>query len=269
MSSSAPALYLGIIITEDRRARGWPLRELARRAGLSVGGLHAIEHGKPASLETYAAIGRALGRELRVDLVDPRRRTTARAEDPVHAAMGEVIARRLVSRGAVVSIDEPYQHFQFAGRADVLAWKADATHLLHVENRTRFPNIQEAAGSFNAKRRYLPGVIAERLGRAGRGFESVPNVMAVLWSSEAIHALRLHPATFAAMCPDPPQAFEAWWGGEERLVAGVTSTLVLLDPAPATTRHRAWTGLEDATRPRYRGLADAATAVSPGGVSRS
>ena len=183
--------------------------------------------------------------------------------------MGEAVARQLARPGTIVAIDEPYQHFQFAGRADVLAWDADARHLLHVENRTRFPNIQEAVGSFNAKRRYLPAVIAERLGGGGRGFESVVHVMAVLWSSEAIHAVRLHGATFAAVCPDGPAAFAAWWTGVGNPPTGASSSLVLLDPAPATSRHRPWAPLSDATRPRYRGNADAAVAVSRGGASRS
>lgn len=99
---------------------------------------HAVEHGGPASLETYAANAVALGLEPRLDLIDPRKRAaTARAEDPVHAAMGELLAARMVGHGFPVAIDEPYQHYQFAGRADVLAWDLDARALLHVENRTR------------------------------------------------------------------------------------------------------------------------------------
>lgn len=260
MSTLALAVYLGIQITEARRARGWPLRELARRAGISVSGLHAVEHGQPARLETYDAVARALGRELRAELIDPRRRRSTRPEDPVHAAMGEAIARRMAGRGHVVAVDEPYQHFQFAGRADVLAWDVETRNLLHVENRTRFPNLQDAAGSYNAKRRYLPAVLAERLGVGRRGFESVTNVMAVLWSSEAIHAIRMHPSTFGALGPDDPEAFDAWWRGATPR-PGVTSTVILLDPAPSTPRHCAWATLDDATRPRYRGYAEAAAAL--------
>ena len=175
--------------------------------------------------------------------------------------MGELEAATLARNGHHVAIDEPYQHFQFAGRADVLAWDRDGRHLLHIENRTRFPNIQEAIGSFNAKRRYLPGVMAERLGNGARGFESVTHVMAVLWSSEAMHAIRMHPATFEAVCPDPADAFEAWWRGGDP-APGVSSTLVVLDPAPATARHCAWTSLTDPTRPRHRGYAEAAAALA-------
>ena len=94
---------------------------LAERSGVSPSMLHAIEHGAPASLPTYAAVAAALGLEPRLDLIDPRRRAvTARAEDPVHAAMGERIATQIAAHGRPVAIDEPYQHFQFAGRADLL-----------------------------------------------------------------------------------------------------------------------------------------------------
>ena len=94
------------------------------------------------------------------------------------------------------------------------------------------------------------------------------NVIAVVWSSEALHHVRMHRATFAAVCPDGVDAFERWWAGEPP-EPGVTSSLILLDPAPASPRHRTWTPLEEATRPRYRGYADAASAISRGASSRS
>ncbi len=78
--------------------------------------------------------------------------------------MGEFEAIRLRHFGRAVSLDEPYQHFQFAGRADLVAWDLDARALLHLENRTRFPNFQDMAGTFNSKRAYLGGVLADRVG---------------------------------------------------------------------------------------------------------
>jgi hypothetical protein len=44
----------------------------------------------------------------------------------------------------------------------------------------RFANLQDAFGSYNAKRRYLPGVLAERLGLRD-GWQVVTNVIAALW----------------------------------------------------------------------------------------
>ena len=258
--------HVGITIAEARHGRTWTLRELARRAGVSASMLHAVEHGSPASLETYAAIAAALGLEPRFALVDPRKRTaTVRAEDPVHASMGELLAARLAGHGFTVAIDEPYQHYQFAGRADLLAWDLASRSLLHVENRTRFPNVQDAVGSYNAKRRYLPAVMAERLGIRG-GFANVTHVMAGLWSSEVTHIVRLRGASFTAVCPDNPSAFEAWWRGQTPSAAAPTSALVLLDPgSPGTSTRPIYVGLEQvlqgAIRPRYRGYADAVEAL--------
>jgi hypothetical protein len=258
--ASRVAGHVGITIADARRSRNWPLRELARRANVSVATIHAVEHGSPASLEVYAAIAIALGLEPRFDLVDPRKRaTTVRAEDPVHSAMGEVIAARMAGHGFTVAIDEPYQHYQFAGRADVLAWDVDRRALLHVENRTRFPNVQDAIGSYNAKRAYLPRVLAERLELRG-GFTTITNVIAGLWSGEVIHAARIRTATFQSVCPDDPSAFAAWWAGVPPRTSSPTSAFVLLDPV-STARPPTFVGLrqmlQGSTRPRYRGYADA------------
>lgn len=256
--------HLGVVARDERLRRGWPLREVARRAGLSVGFVHAVEHGRPAGLATYAAIAGALGLEPAFDLIDRRRRPTVlRHEDPVHAAMGETIAERLGSLGLEVALDDPFQHYQFAGRADLLAWSTERRALLHVENKTRFPNIQEAFGSYNVKRRYLPAIAAERLGLR-RGWDVVTNVIVALWSSELLHDLRLHPTSFRAVCPDSADAFAAWWNGNLPASAGVTSSLVLFDPiARGRSDRRRFVGLDqvDTARGRYRGYADALDAI--------
>lgn len=260
------AAHLGLVIADARKRRQWTLRELAARTGLAASSIHAIEHGRPAEIATYAAIAAALDLELRLDMVDPRKRAASiRAEDPVHAAMGEMQATKLAGHGFPVAIDEPYQHFQFAGRADLLAWDLDRRALLHIENRTRFPNVQEAIGSYNAKRRYLPAVIAERLGLRG-GFLSVTNVIVGLWSAEVLHSIRIRSASFRAVCPDGLADFEAWWAGAAPVPGTPTSCFVLFDPGSSTSSRRPpFISLESAlptiVRPRYRGYADAADAL--------
>jgi len=256
--------HLGVVVRDERLRRGWPLREVARRAGLSVGFIHAVEHGRPAGLAAYAAIAGALGLEPAFDLIDRRRRANVvRHEDPVHAAMGESIAGRLRSFGLEIAVDDPFQHYQFAGRADLLAWSIQRRALLHIENRTRFPNIQEAFGSYNVKRRYLPAITAERLGIRG-GWDIVTNVVAALWSSEVLRDLRLHPTSFRAVCPDPIDAFAAWWSGGLPNAGTVTSALVLFDPIlRGRSDRRCFVGLDqvDTTRGRYGGYADALEAI--------
>ena len=145
--------------------------------------------------------------------------------------MGEAEAREFAFRGYSLAIDEPYQHFQFAGRADVLAWDLDARALLHLENKSQLSDLQDVAGSYNAKRTYLAAVMAERLGLGPAGWRTVTHALVVLWSSEVLHILRLHQGTFGALCPSGLDPFAAWWKGDP-LQPGVTSSLVVFDPDP-------------------------------------
>jgi hypothetical protein len=87
-------------------------------------------------------------------------------------------------------------------------------------------------------------------------------VLVALWSAEVIRVLRRHAASFAAVCPDEPNAFAAWWAGRP-VGSGVTSTFVAFDPVVPSGRSRAWVGLDVAlrSRPRHRGYAAVAAAV--------
>jgi hypothetical protein len=191
-------------------------------------------------------------------MVTRRSAGRVRDVDTVHASMGEAEAGHFHGLGRDVLLDEPYQHFQFAGRADVVAIDRELRAMLHIENRTRFPDIQDFVGAYNAKRAYLAPELARRLG-VSRGFRTVTHVVVALWSAEVIHAVRLRRASFASVCPDPTDAFAAWWSGTEP-PPGTSSTFVLFDPIPGTRRSRKrWVGLEaiDRTEPRYRGYAHA------------
>jgi transcriptional regulator with XRE-family HTH domain len=255
---------LGSTVRDERLRRGWSLRSLADRAGISPSLLQWLETGHAASLESYVRVGAALGLRADFRLVDARRREGGlRDEDPVHAAMGELFATRLARPAFGRSLDEPFQHFQFAGRADVVAWSIEDRALLHIENRTRFPNLQESFGSYNAKRRYLPAVMAERCTVRG-GWRSVTHVVAALWSAEVLHAVRMHRSSFDALCPDGPEALDLWLDGKPPS-AGTPSSLVLVDPA-ARPRQRLYVGREsvDTVRPRYSGYAEAVRALSAG-----
>jgi len=176
---------------------------LARRAGVSRAVAYFIESGQPTSLAALIRVANALGLRLDIELSDPRRRLDARPNlsgDPVHSAMGELEARHLRGLRFPVGLDEPYQHYQFAGRADVVAWSANRAALLHIENRTRFPDFQEMAASYNAKRAYLAEAIGERVGITR--WSSQTHVIAALWSAEVLHALRMRRVVSIAL-PGP------------------------------------------------------------------
>lgn len=249
---------LGRQIREARLARQWTTTRLGEAAGVSRWLVYLAERGQPISVEAAARLGHALGLRLEVELVDPRKRVapSGRQTDLVHSAMGDLEAGHLRRLGHPVAIDEPYQHFQFAGRADVAAWNIAKRALLHIENRTRFPDLQEMAGAFNSKKAYFGRVMADRVGL--RAWASETHVLVALWSSEVLHSLRLRAESFRAICPDPTTSFEGWWSGVPP-AAGRSSTLVVLDPL-AVGRQRLFVALDDAmtVRPRHRGYADVA-----------
>lgn len=252
----------GLQIRDARIARGWSVQDLARRADLSPAFVYLVEAGRSGSAEAAARLAVALGRRAELQLVDPRRRAERGqlSADPVHSAMGELEAAHLRQLGYGVGVDEPYQHYQFAGRSDVVAWDVQARVLLHIENRTRFPDFQDMAGSYNAKRAYLAESLGRRLGV--RRWASETHVIAALWSSEVLHALRMRPDSFRSLCPDAADAFAGWWRGEPP-PSGATSTLVVIDPV-ASRRQRLFIGLDEAlaaARPRHRGYAEVAAAL--------
>src|SRR6476661_2462036 len=124
-------------LADARRGRRLSLAELADRAGVSTSAAHAAETGRVVSLDSYVRLATALGLRPSLQFDTPRagapRPGTTR--DVVHAAMGECEAAQLARLGLRVATDEPYQHYQFAGRADLLASNLDERRLLHIENK--------------------------------------------------------------------------------------------------------------------------------------
>ena len=241
------------------------LRALAAMSGLSHSAIGGVECGRVASLETYLRLGRALGLKPQFEMVDRRGARGERQKDPVHAAMGELESTRFRRFGLEVRLDEPYQHYQFAGRADFVAWSAPRRSLLHVENRTAFPDVQDAFGAFNAKRVYLGADLAERAGVSG--WRSETHVMAALWSTEIISTIRRHRATFGTIATGSPGSFEDWWSG--RLPEpGHHAAVILLDPVPRRSAARAWTTLGEGFEGRARHAGYAAAAMSIEGAVR-
>lgn len=251
------ASTFGVRVRDARLARGWSVGELSERAGLSPDMVYRLEQGAACSLQTSARVAVALDRRVELELVDPRRRARANLSvDVIHSAMGEFEARHLRQIGLGVGIDEPYQHYQFAGRGDVIAWHLDRRAFLHIENRTRFPDFQDMAGSFNAKRAYLAEAIATRV--KVRAWSSETHVIAALWSAEVLHALRLRTESFRALCPDDATALDGWWSGDPP-GRGKTTLLVVLDPL-VSGRARPYVGLDEALRvkPRHRNYTELA-----------
>lgn len=271
---------LGTAIREERRRRGLTLRAIAQRAQVAVASVQRIEAGARGSLEMYVRLADALDAGLGIDLagrmlgVDPPIGSSETppagllvrhdATDIVHAAMAEQEVNAVAGPGIGVGVDEPWQHYRFSGRADVVAWHARRRALLHIENKTRIPDVQDAIGRFNSTRTYLAGAVWERLAMVGPPVVET-HVLVALWSSEILDVLRRHPGTFGAAFPSPAEAFSAWWSGRVA-ESGISTSLVLLDPF-ATGGQSQFATLTEALegiRPRVSGYAAAADLLRRG-----
>ncbi len=178
--------------------------------------------------------------------------------------MVEMLAQRYTAPGRQVTADDPYQHHQFAGRADLSVVEPAGPDLLHHEVKTAVPNLGELAGSWNAKRQYLPAALA-RWFVLRAGFRSVTHVLTIAWTAECLHVARIRGATLRSLGPDDSAAFRAWW--ERGLpAAGVTSTVVLLDPIERP-RAAPWAPLDalGTVRSRHAGYAELLTALREAG----
>jgi hypothetical protein len=210
---------------------------------VSVATVHAAEAGVHTSIATWIRITEALGLDLSVEVGSVDRRAVRRRDaDIVHALMGECEVSLLAAHDLQVATDEPWQHYQFAGRADVLAWDVATRQLLHIENRTQFPDVQDAVGRFRSAQRFLAGSVADRVGISHPRSET--HVMVALWSAEVLRVIRRSPSTFRAVDTGGRVSFDAWLAGEQA-PDGRHMTLVLFDPF-ATGRRRRFASLDDA-----------------------
>ena len=254
---------LGVALRAGRNARGWTLQAVADAAGLSPAAVARLESGGAGGLATYLRLADVLGLRLTWELQSLA--ATLEAEDAVHAAMAEVQARRFGTASRQVLIDEPYQHFRFAGRGDLVVVDRARSALHHSENKTRIVNVGELSGSFNAKCRWLGGDVAERSGV--RRFTSESHTLVLLWSEEVLAVARMLGRTLRALGPHGTGAFGAWWDGIPPV--GVHRGIVVLDPIDRGTAQPQWIGLDEAleTRSRYRGYADASQELRAAGLA--
>lgn len=254
---------LGTALRAGRHARGWTLQAVADAAGLSPAAVARLERGGTGGLATYLRLAGVLGLRLTWELHALAH--TLEAEDAVHAVMAEVQARRFGTGLRQVLIDEPYQHFRFAGRGDLVVVDRGRSAIHHSENKTRIVNVGELSGSFNAKCRWLGAEVAERSGI--RRLTSESHTLVLLWSEEVLAVARALGRTLRALGPHGTGAFEAWWDGVPPV--GLHRGIVVLDPIDRGPAQPQWVGLDEAleARPRYRGYADAFQELRAAGIA--
>ena len=183
-------------------------------------------------IETLAAVANALGARVDVRLTW-QGEALDRLLDQDHAAIVEVVAKRLRDAGWDVRTEATFWIRGERGSVDILAWHAGSRTVLVIEVKSVVPDIQATLSNHDRK---------ARLGREiarGVGWDAV-NVARLLVIGESRTARRRVEAnreTFAATLPDRFAQVRGFLA--EPQVAPALRGLLFASASPrGTTRHR-------------------------------
>lgn len=208
-----------------RIRRGWRLRDVADRCGLSTATIGRTELGSIGSLRAIRAHAAVLDVRAEWRLIG-RGADVARLLDEEHAAIVEALAAAFRRDGWRVEPEASYSEYGERGRVDLLAVHP-ATHIFAaVEVKTELADLQDLLGGLSVKARLAPRV-ARRLGWDGR---RVVTVLAVAATAVNRSVVRSHPTLFGP--------FARRWLRAAALPGFDGDRVLLWIPASAAGRHR-------------------------------
>jgi transcriptional regulator with XRE-family HTH domain len=159
------AQQIGRLFRAVRRKRGLTQAEVAAKAGVSHGTVSLVErgHGRTLSLETIERLGGVL--DIRLELQARwRGGDIERLLSRGHSLLAPSFAGFMASRPDWVAVAEvSFSEWGERGVVDQLAWHAATKHLLVLEFKTEFVDMNEMLGTLDRKVRLAPG-LAARMG---------------------------------------------------------------------------------------------------------
>ncbi len=160
-------LQLGALVRAVRLRRGLRQRDVAALAGVSHGTVSIVERGhcRTLSVETIRRIAAAL--EIRVEMTARWRGGDAdRLLSRRHSLLAESTAALLASSGWAVEPEVSFAIYGERGIIDQLAWHEATGHLLVIELKTAFVDMNEMLGTLDRKGRLAGSIAASRGWRA-------------------------------------------------------------------------------------------------------
>jgi transcriptional regulator with XRE-family HTH domain len=199
-------LEVGRLLRMLRIRRGWRLRDVADRCGLSPATIGRTELGSIASVRVLRRHAAAL--DVRAEWrVVGRGADIARLLDEEHAAIVEALAAAFRGGGWRVEAESSYSEYGERGRIDLLTFDPGSSLLAVVEVKTELADLQELFGSLSIKARLAPALGRRMDWRATR----VVTMLAVAATELNRSVVGSHPALFSP--------FERRWLRERRLPA--------------------------------------------------
>ena len=157
-------MALGASIRAVRIRHGLRQQDLARSAGVSRTTVSLVERGhwQRLSIETVRLIAAAV--DVRVELVARwRGGDLDRLLSRRHSMLAERLAAKLLShQGWIVQAEVSFAVYGERGIVDQLAWHEATAHLLVVELKTAFVDMNETLGTLDRKVRLARSIAATR-----------------------------------------------------------------------------------------------------------
>jgi transcriptional regulator with XRE-family HTH domain len=157
-------MQFGAVIRAVRARRGLSQADLARLAGVSRATVSLVERGHcdQLSLSTIKRIAAAI--DVRAELLGLwRGGDLGRLLSHRHSALAESFATFVQScPGWAVEAEASFSIYGERGIVDQLAWHEATAHILVVELKTAFVDVNELLGTLDKKRRLARTMAAER-----------------------------------------------------------------------------------------------------------
>jgi transcriptional regulator with XRE-family HTH domain len=157
-------LRVGAMVRAVRMRSGLSQAEVATRADVSPSTVSLLErgHGASLSLAMWRRIGAVL--EVRISMIARwRGGELDRLLSSRHSLLGQRFASFMLARpGWVVEPEISFSIWGERGVGDQLGWHAGEAHVLIVELKTEFVDINEMLGTLDRKRRLARQIAADR-----------------------------------------------------------------------------------------------------------
>jgi transcriptional regulator with XRE-family HTH domain len=181
-------LQLGSVVRAVRRRRALSQAARAERCGISRGTVSLVERGHCDTLSLRAVRRVAAALEIRIDLQARwRGGELDRLLSRRHSRLGEGFAAFVMERpGWIVEPEVSFSIYGERGIVDLLCWHEATRHLLVIELKTEFVDVNELLGTLDRKRRLARLIATERGWR--------PATVSVWLVVEDTHTNRRHAA---------------------------------------------------------------------------
>jgi transcriptional regulator with XRE-family HTH domain len=156
---------VGLILRAIRRRRGWRQVDLASAAGVSQSAVSRLEAGRivGVSVGSLRRTAAALGAEARLEIVW-RGGLGDRLVDERHAALGEIVSRRLQALGWSTIPEVTFQHFSDRGSIDLLGINEAARAVCLIELESVVHSYEETQRRLDVKARLASRITEQRVG---------------------------------------------------------------------------------------------------------